>query len=229
MEHSPEEAQKLKILQELLKDLCVAINSLDEKAPPPESAAAAYMQYVAVAINRAADGFLVLRLAHRVAASKLLIRPALEALIAGAAIANQPDLLSRKARSEWEEEIRMFPKCPERDAAFQKLWADFEQAVRRHKPGCQINPTPISTRDMAKEVGWEEIYDKVYRLYCKFTHGAVRAVRGELDDSTDNRDTEIIIWCVFQALVLLKSKTPAIVPDLDRLHDRLPHGSKVSS
>jgi hypothetical protein len=227
MEHSPEEVEKLKCLEELVKHLGGALNSLNENAPPIKSAAAHYMQFVGAAINRAADGFLLLRMNYRIAASKLLVRPALEVLFAGAAIAQQPDLLVRKARSEWEEEKKMFPKSAERDTSFKKMWDMFEQTVKKEEPNCQINPNAISAYELSAKVGWEEIYDKVYRLYCKFTHGAFQAIKGDLDDATDRYETEIVIWCVFQALVLLKTYTPATIPDLDRLHDRLPHGAKV--
>ena len=84
MEHSPQEMELLQLLKELQEILANAVNSLGGQTP--KSPEAHYMGFVAKSVNTAADGYLVLRQAFRVNASKLLIRPALEITLAGAAV-----------------------------------------------------------------------------------------------------------------------------------------------
>jgi hypothetical protein len=112
MEHSQQEIEALQLLNELQKVLDDALNSLSGK-PPAESPEAHYMSFVGKAVNTAADGYLVLRQAYRVNASKLLIRPALEVVLAGVAVETERGLLVRKAYSEWKERGKMF-KDPNR-------------------------------------------------------------------------------------------------------------------
>ena len=63
--------------------------------------------YSARYINRAAEGYTVLRKASMTDASKLLIRPAIEAMIRAMAVQKQPDFLYRIAYTERKDHGRM--------------------------------------------------------------------------------------------------------------------------
>jgi hypothetical protein len=67
----------------------------------------------------------------------------------------------------------------------------------------------------------EQHYQVSYRLYCKFTHGALGALSGALDEVTDDSDSRVMSWCVCQALGLLERQTPAKLPDLGVFYERL--------
>jgi hypothetical protein len=73
-------------MQQQLTD---AINSLGDDAPPPKSAEC-MLQWVAFSVNRAADGYLLLRQAQRVDTSKLLVRPMLETVFSRTAVMKKP-------------------------------------------------------------------------------------------------------------------------------------------
>ena len=226
LQHSPEEAKLLELLKEFQQVLADAINSLDEKAPPPATAECAYLQWAAVAVNRASEGYLRLREAYRVNASKLLIRPMIEAVFAGTAVMKKPGFLWRKAYSEWEEELKMFPNMtPAERAAVEKHVEDFKKALLAAQPGYPIVSSRASVWDTASEAGMTKIYDTAYRIYCKFTHGALGAVAGALNELTDDVNSQIVICCIVYILELLKTHTPAKVPDLNAMRKRLPFGT----
>jgi hypothetical protein len=64
------------------------------------------------------------------------------------------------------------------------------------------------------------VYENAYRPYCKFTHGALCAVQGELDAATDPIDTKMVAWCVLTMLKQLGEHTAAQVPDLEPFRKR---------
>jgi len=218
MGHSPREMELLQLLKELQEILANALSSLGGKFPKtPE---AHYMGFVAIAINEAADGYLVLRQGYRLKASKLMIRPALEVLLGGIAVENNPGLLVRKAYSEWEEWGKML-KDPKNKAEHEQRWNEFEIAVKNQDPGCVIVREHLSVRKIAELAGMLPHYERSYRLYCKFTHGALGAIKGSLDPITDESDSSVMIWCVSQAIALLERQTPAILPDMNHLGERV--------
>jgi hypothetical protein len=219
MEHSPEEIEILQLLKDLQEILASALNSLSGKTPP-KSPEAFYMSFVAKAVNTSADGYLVLRNAYRVSASKLLIRPALEVILGGVAVEKEPGLLVRKAYSEWEERDKMF-KDPVAKTLHKQYWDKFEKRVRAQDPTCPIVCKHLGVRETAKLAMMEEHYEISYRIYCKFTHGAFEAIAGQLDSATDDRDSLVMAWCVFQALGLLGRQTPATFPDMKPYFERV--------
>jgi hypothetical protein len=58
-------------------------------------------------------------------------------------------------------------------------------------------------------------------MYCKFTHSAISAVSGNLDQQTDLYDTPTMAWCVLTTLRFLKEHTPAEIPDLNVFAQRV--------
>ena len=65
----------------------------------------------------------------------------------------------------------------------------------------------------------EEEYNGHYALFCKFTHGALRATMGELDDA-DSFASLCVALNTIRALNLLK-KYSASVPELEEHERRL--------
>lgn len=217
--HGPQELKHLGLLREVQQILAHALNSLGGKSPP--TAESAYLGWAAVSVNRAAEGYLWLRESGRVAASKLMVRPTLEATFAAIAVLKKHGFLFRKAYSEWEEDKKMFAKDAVGEQEAKRALEDLKRAFRQHKPDCPVVCKRVTVRDTADAAGFLDNYESAYRTYCQFTHGALRAVLGELDDTTDTIDTPIVTWCALQVLDYLQLHTPAELPDLVAFRKRL--------
>src|SRR4051812_26131 len=106
--HCQEEEKKLQLLDELQRIFATALDSLGgQKTPSKESA---YLGWAVMSVNRAAEGFHVLRSKGRVAASKLLVRLPLEIVFYTTAVLNQPGIFYRKAFTEWKRETKLFAR-----------------------------------------------------------------------------------------------------------------------
>jgi Family of unknown function (DUF5677) len=217
--YPPIEIEFLKLLKELQPIFVKALNSLGGKKP--SDAGTSYLGRIAVTVNRAADGYLCLRESGRMDASKLLVRPALEAVFCGTAAIKNKKFLFRKAYSEWEEDKKFFAK----DAAGKKDADEYPKQLqvqfRKHNPAYPVSLKIISVRDAAEMAELLPVYEYAYRIYCKYTHSAMRAVSGNLDHGTDLHDTPTIVWCVLFTLTQLKQYTPAEIPDLAAFNQKL--------
>lgn len=211
----------LKLLKEVQQALADALDSLGSKTPA--SPEAAYLGSITgQMVNRAADGFLVLREAMRTDASKLLVRPVIEALFNGAAVMAKRGILFRKAYSELEEDKKMFGKTAAVKAKVDRQVNKVAKKLLGNDPKYPIKRAKLTVADTATAAGMSPMYDGAYRAYCQFTHGAVRAVEGHLDDSTDTHDTWIVVASVLMTLEMLAKHTPAKVPNLEPFLKRLP-------
>ena len=220
--HGAEEIGHLGLLRDVQQLLAHALNALGGRSPA--TAEAAYLEKAAVNVNRAAEGYLWLRESCRVAASKLLVRPALEATFSAVAVVKRPGFLFRKAYSEWEEDKKMFVRDAAGVKEATKAIEYLKRAFQQRSPGYPVACKRVTVRDAADVAGFLENYESAYRIYCQFTHGAMRAVLGHLDDTTDTIDTPIVSWCVFQMLDHLQTDTPAQIPDLVPFRKRLVDG-----
>jgi hypothetical protein len=203
--HGPEELQLLELLSEVQRLLADALNSLGGKPPP--TAESAYLGWAAVSVNRAAEGYLCLRESSRVAASKLLVRPALEATFSGTAVIKKNGFLFRKAYSEWEEDKKMFATDAAGEKEANEALEDLKRAFQQNSPSYPVECKHITVRDTGDIAGFLANYDSAYRIYRQFTHGALRAVLGHLDDTTDSIDTPIVTWCARDAGPFAKAHT----------------------
>ena len=219
--HSPEEREGLSLLREMQGALSVAIQSLNDKAPPPTNVDCQYLQLAAAFVNRAADGYLVLRDSFRVDASKLLVRPILEAVFKAAAVMKKTGFLTRLAYSEWEEEVKMFKHDPAAKAKAERELKEFKINFSQANPGYPGDYSRATTRQAATESGLKSLYDGTYATYCAFVHAALAAVDGRGVSQTDDRDTEVMTCCVMIILELLSQYTSAQVPDLAPFRQRL--------
>lgn len=208
--HDPEEMRLLKLLSELRPLLRNAIDSLDGKtSPAPE---ASYLRWCAVTVSHAAAGYLMLRERGAIHASKFQIRPALEATFNGIAAINANGFLFRRAYTEWLEDKKLAHGNP---ATMKELDDQFEE-VKRQFPSCSQDLAKVSVYDAAKMADLLPVYETAYRVYCQFTHGALRAANGGLNEASDGHDTFTVACCVLLLLKALKGHTPAEIPNLAR-------------
>jgi hypothetical protein len=217
--YPPIEIEFLKLLKEL-QPICVkALNSLGGKKPA--DAGSSYLGRIAKTVNRTSDGYLLLREAGRMDASKLLIRPALEAVFCGTAALKDKEFLFRKAYSEWKEDKKLFAKDAEGKKEADEYLKHLQIGFQKHNPAYPIKLQEIKIEGIARMAELSPVYESAYRVYCKYTHSAMRAVSGHLDQGTDLRDTPTIVWCVLTTLGLLKTHTPAEIPPLENFYQKL--------
>ena len=96
--------------------------------------------YSASHINRAVAGFLFLRRSGRVDSSRLLVRPALEAMFRLLAVRKQPELLYQIARRErteyrkWTRNLSIKLGDADYDVRDEKRWKDFKRLYAEQLP-----------------------------------------------------------------------------------------------
>ncbi len=98
---------------------------------------------------------------------------------------------------------------------------ELKQAAKLAFPNCPVECKEVGVRETAELAGLSNAYESAYRTYCKFTHGAMQAVQGQLNAATDSIDTDVVGWCVLKMLNQLREHTPAQVPDLEPFKKRL--------
>lgn len=159
-------------------------------------------------------------------ASKLLIRPAIEAMIRVQALRKKPDLLYQIAYSESLEDKKWFRpaavavKTEYDDEADPPGWAEFEGRYKEAFPNAEPKREKLTLFDAAKVVGLEKYYNTHYRMYSQYTHAALRATAGYSHELSDSEDTRTMIVCAFAAL----DATAAIgadTPELGALRKRV--------
>jgi hypothetical protein len=215
--YPPFEVEFLGLLKELQPIFVDALNSLGGKKPT--DAASSYLGRVAINVNRASDGYLFLRESGRMDASKFLVRPALEAVFSGTVAMKNKAFLFRKAYSEWKEHKKLIAK----DAASKKEADDYLVKMKRHfqEINYPVKCVELQVKEIAEMAGLSPAYEEHYRVYCKFTHSAMLAVSGNLNQATDSKDTHVVVWCVLMMLNQLKQHTPAAIPDLMPFNEKM--------
>lgn len=172
-------------------------------------------------MNHTAAGFLKLKELD-LKASKLLVRPCLETLFNVCATVNRGDFLFEKACAEWREENKYSPKDPssrqEAEDALNQLKAYFGSCRSNDDI---LRKDRLSVSQVADHAGLAAIYNSAYRVYCQYTHGALRAAVGDLDEVTNSRDTPYVAYVVLKVLRLLVEQCGAVCADLDALEKSL--------
>ena len=216
------EAKSLQLVSDMQLQLAAALKSLTGKQH--KGLEDVFPVYSAGHINRALDGYVLLRKAGRIDSSKLLIRPALEATIKILAVRKQPELLYQIAYSERLEDQKWLGSAARRQggdytAQDKKNWEEFTKAYSEHFPGYPLTERKLSLRDAAVIAGLGDYYDSHYRLYCQFTHAVFRAVSHGLDelDTHDNRTMSLCGLVGIEAAISVGGS----VPELDTLRKRL--------
>ena len=128
----PAESHSIELLCEMQRHLDDALKSLEGK----ESGGLMgyFMAYSARYISRAADGYICLRKAYKTDAARLLIRPAIEAMVKVVAVQKQPDVLYRIAFTEAHEYTKLartivIQSGRDFDSKNETSWIDFKQEV----------------------------------------------------------------------------------------------------
>lgn len=222
--HCPEEVELLAVLKSLQGILATAVDSLG--GIDPKTRESHYVGWAAAHVNRIVEGYVWLREPGRVCASKLFIRPMVETVLRVVAITRRKGFLFRQAFTEWEEDMTLFERDPALKAKHEQELDKLESEWRKDDPGYPFLRKPVGAAAAAKAAGLLPVYESAYRIYCKFTHGAMRAVRGGLDELTDELDSTIAVWCTLTMLIQLQTHTPAqvgdLAPHLTRVQELLP-------
>jgi hypothetical protein len=220
------ETMSLKLLCDMCNELSRAVNSLGGK--DSQGLFDNYKFHSAKYVNHAVEGFVFLRQASRIAPSKLLIRPAIEIMLRLEAIQKQPELLYRIAYWESEEDWKWFAPAAERSgeaynydrAAHERRWDEFKAKYAEQFPNHHLVDQTITTGQLAAAAGLAGYYDTHYRMYCRYTHAAFRAIGGFLDELANPEDNRTMALCTLTAMQALVS-LGAEMPNLNSLSERL--------
>jgi len=163
-----------------------------------------YKVFCAVQINRSSAGFLCLKKNGLNYPARMLIRPAMEAMIKILAVKQEPSLLYRIARSEHEQDekwARPFAPLGQNghDATFNQKWEKFKSDYQKAFPTHSLTDSSIDLRSLAMKAKVDSYYDSHYRLYCQYTHAALRPLVDDLDNFSDE-DERTIAATLFVAI-----------------------------
>jgi hypothetical protein len=222
------EIASLKLLCDMCNELSRAVNSLGDK--PGQGLFDNFNLHSAEYVNKAVEGFIFLRQASppRVATSKLLIRPVIEITFRLVAIQKRPELLYRVAYWESEEDWKWFAPAADRlgkkhdydRAVHEQRRNDFKAKYVEQFPNHQVVDQTITTIELALAAGLAGFYDTHYRMYCRYTHAAFRAIGGFLDELANPEDNHTMAVCTLNTLRAL-APLGADMPNLDSLSQRL--------
>lgn len=223
------------LVEDLHAQLCRALDSLGGR--PRNGLFDAFLGYSSIHINRAAAGYVCLRRASMIDASKLLVRPAIEAMIRILAVRAQPDVLYRIALEERRQRKNLIRPVAvgaglDFDSEDERQWQEFRAAYIEQFPHHTLLESELSLEESARIAGLKPYYDRAYRFYCKYTHGALSAVT-ELarDDSLDNRTMAHCAFCAVDTIATIggdATELGALRHRLYTLDDHDPAGSAVS-
>lgn len=201
--HSAEAEEKsLKLVEDFNNELRNALASLEGKKP---GLLDTYRFWSAKHLQRAVDGFVFLRRSGRVDGSKFLVRPAIEMMIRLEAASQHPALFYRIAHSEYLQDkqlLRIAGDDPKLQAQNDKNWEGFKNAFISEFPTVPIPDVGdrLKIEHLAEKAGLSPFYNSHYRIYCRYTHGALHASRGNIDEATDRADNQTMAVTALLAL-----------------------------
>src|ERR1035438_7637048 len=208
--------------------------ALDSIAGKTTAGEVSYLVRIASHVNKVAAGYSELRRRRMTYASKIMIRPMMEAAAAAVAAVTEPTFLYQKMCSEYKEERKLLTefcdalkksKQPTQGAQellinLEKSWKHFDQQFTRSHPHVTKNSCKPTFLDVLRAAGEEISWYAQYRLYCQFTHGTLRAASGALDAPTDATDDLVVARFLLTLLGHMKKHAPVVVPDLTPLLKR---------
>lgn len=198
------EAMSMRLLQDLQRELEKALNSLG--STPKHTIQHSYYFYAAVHMNRIAHGFLFLRHGGHADAAKFLVRPAIESMIRIQAVRKQPDLIYRIIYTETLEDDKWSAPVAKRlgqtytTRRDSQDWIEFKNLCMSEFGRENIVDNELKLNTTAQIAGIGSYYDTHYRMYCRYTHGGLEAMSGELDPLSDPEDSRTLVCCAFAAL-----------------------------
>ena len=211
------------LLSELPPAITVALDSLGGKMT--KGVEDLYYLYASSHINTAVDAFILLRREHRIDGARLLVRPALEALLRLQAVRVKTHLFYRVLLREALEADKWFGGVARRHGvAYTRVcdrdeWQAFKNRCIAQFGADKLKENPLNSYDAAVEIGVEAYYDSHYRGYCQYTHGALEAVSGSLDELTDPEDTRVMLhsaMIALEALADMGAQCPSIASFRER-------------
>jgi hypothetical protein len=222
--HSAEaEEESLKLVEDFNTELMHALDSLHKKSV---GLLDQYRFWSSKHLQRAVDGFAFLRRSGRIDGSKFLVRPALEMAFRLQAVRKHPDSLYRIEFSEHHRDEQLLQEDAKRseqpydDTQIKQKWKRFSDAFTTEFPDIPKVDKALTIQCIAARAGMRRIYNNHYRIYCRYTHGAVLASTGDLDEATDRADNRAMATCALVALDNLIS-LGAKSSNRDRLVQRL--------
>jgi hypothetical protein len=222
--HSAEdEEESLKLVEDFVDELSNALNSLG--GVKPVMIVDTYRFRSAKHLHRAVAGFAFLRRPRLVESSKFLVRPAIEMAFKLQAVRLHPEMFYRIAHEERRQDRHLLQGQPEMQEASDKNWEKFKAAFAKDYPTAPIpnlclRCDRLSIARVADKAQMKPYYDSHYRIYSRYTHGALQASSGNIDDATNPADNHIIAVCALVALDNLMS-FGAKAPNHDGLEQRL--------
>jgi len=180
-----------------------------------------YRFWCAKHLQRAIDAFAFLRRPGRLDGSKLLVRPAIEMAFRLEAVRQHPDVFYRIAHEEHRQDKHLMQNKPQLLAQHEKNWEKFKNAFVKEFPSIPIPNLNdrLKIEYVAKKAGMTPFYNSHYRIYCRYTHGALQASTGNIDKATDRADNRTMAICALVALDNLISL--GAKPPRERLVERL--------
>jgi hypothetical protein len=165
-------------------------------ARPTKDTSPALVDYGTAAAQWLAElsaSFILLKRHGRGRGHKILVRSILECTFYVSAVCRNPEYVWRVFCHQWNEEGKLLPRdLPE----LKNIHRENKESVRkRFKLMFGAEPKddkPMSAHDAARESGMIPVYDKFYRLYCKYAHGALKGIAGEFDPVTDRLDSWLV-------------------------------------
>ena len=201
------EVVAMALLSELSPAISVALDSLGGKMT--NGVEDLYYLYASSHINTAVDAFILLRREHRIDGARLLVRPAIEAMLRLQAVRVKTYLLYRVLLREALEADKWLGSVARRHGvAYTHVcdrdeWQAFKDRCIAQFGADKLQDVPLSSYEAAVEIGVQAYYDSHYRGYCQYTHGAFEAVSGSLDELTDPEDTRVMLHGAMIALEAL--------------------------
>lgn len=208
------EEESLKLVEDFVAELTNALASFEDKAPP-RTLLSKYRFWSSKHLHRAVAGFAFLRRQGLVDSSKFFVRPAIEIVIRLETASKHPDLFYRIAFSEHrrdetflrevDKRLNNEARSKENRKRFEANWEIFRDAFTKEFPNTPKVDKELSMAFAADKAGMQILYAGYYRIYSQYTHGALLASIGYLDQGTDLADNPIMANCAATALDTLIS------------------------
>ena len=137
------------------------------------------------------------------------------------AVRQHPDVFYRIAHEEHRQDKHLMQNKPQLLAQHEKNWEKFKNAFVKEFPSIPIPNLNdrLKIEYVAKKAVMTPFYNSHYRIYCRYTHGALQASTGNIDKATDRADNRTMAICALVALDNLISL--GAKPPRERLVERL--------
>ena len=98
--------------------------------------------------------------------------------------------------------MRIAGDDPTLQAQNDKNWEGFKNAFVSEFPTVPIPDVGdrLTIEHLAKKAGLSPFYNRHYRIYCRYTHGALHASTGNIDEATDRADNQTMAVTALLAL-----------------------------